>query len=98
MLNRLLELKNDVEFDMPFLGQIVDYTRDVFLGNHDCVFCKEYYKYLIKKKGVKQKEWIEYFKRIRSLFKKCFKLSVCSWNLISPQTRIDRSADRQNVF
>lgn len=96
--NRLLELKNDIEFDMPFLGQVVEYTRDIFLGNHDCIFCKKYYNYLIKKKAGMKMEWIQYFKRIRNLFKRCFKWSVCSWNLISLQTQIGQSAGHQNGF
>ena len=47
----------------------------------------------------KQKEYSNYFKQLKSLFKNCFQLLVCSWNLIFLQTNQVRvEEDLQNAF
>ena len=75
--NRILEIKRDAEFSMSFLGESIAYTRDILFGSQSCIFCKRYVNYLNKIQENKKKEWIQYFRQMKELFKKCFQLSVC---------------------
>ena len=62
---------------MSFLGESIAYTRNILFGSQPCIFCKRYVNYLNKIQENKKKEWIQYFRQMKELFKKCFQLSVC---------------------
>ena len=95
----LMEICRNFEFSMPFLKEEVAYTKDIFFGKQSCIFCKKYFNYLMGKRMRKQKEYSNYFKQLKTLFKNCFQLLVCSWNLIFLQTNQVRVGEGlQNAF
>lgn len=69
---RLKEISEDMNFSMPFLGNLVTYTKMMVFGTESCVLCKPYWKSLSNKSLHKRAKWKKYFNNLVKYSKMCF--------------------------
>ena len=69
---RLKEISEDMNFSMPFLGNLVTYTKIMVFGTESCVLCKPYWKFLSNKSLYKRAKWKKYFNNLVKYSKMCF--------------------------
>ena len=61
-----------MNFSMPFLGNLVTYTKMMVFGTDSCVLCKPYWKSLSNKSLYKRAKWKKYFNNLVKYSKMCF--------------------------